>query len=218
MAPSLVTAAKEGVATLAAEAVPATEGRASRRNTLEDVLRVGAEIIASKGFREASIRDIADALGITKSTVYHHVESKDQLLFAIISSYQWHGKRMIDLARSAGPDPRDSLRVFIRELVNMNASDAVMATILARELRSLKGDHAREVMALRDEYEVFVRSVILNGQATGVFRTDVDARLATISVFALANSLHQWYRPDGIHAANTVADTFVSILLQGLVV
>jgi len=196
---------------------PAAEtARPARRNTLEDVLRVGAEIIAERGFREASIRDIADALGITKSTVYHHVESKDHLLFAIISSYQSHGRRMIDLARTAGPDPRDSLRVFIRELVRMNASDTVMATLLARELRSLKGEHSKEVMALRDEYETFVRGIILSGQATGVFRKDVDARLATISVFAVANSLHQWYRPDGLHTAEAVADSFEKILLQGL--
>lgn len=194
----------------------ADAGRQGRRNTLDDVLRVGAEIIAAKGFREASIRDIADALGITKSTLYHHVESKDHLLFAIISSYQSRGRRMIDLARTAGPDPRDSLSAFIRELVGMNASDTVMATLLARELRSLKGDHSKEVMTLRDEYETFVRSIILSGQATGTFRKDVDARLATISVFALANSLHQWYRPDGLYAAKEVADSFSKIILQGL--
>lgn len=194
----------------------AEASRPTRRNTRDDVLRVGAEIIAEKGFSEASVRDIADALGITKSTVYHHVESKDHLLFAIISSYQWHGRRMIDLARAAGPDPRDSLTVFIRELVGMNASDTVMATLLARELRSLKGDHSKEVIALRDEYETFVRGIILGGQATGTFRKDVDARLATIGVFALANSLHQWYRPNGLYAAKEVADSFVKIILQGL--
>ena len=186
------------------------------RRTLEDVKRVGAEIIATKGFKETSIRDIADALGITKSAIYHHVESKERLLYEIISSYQTHGRRMIESSRRAGPDPQASLRVFIRELVFMNAGDLVMATLLARELRSLQGDYRRDIVAFRDEYESFVREIILSGQATGVFRNDVDARLATIAVFSMLNSLHLWFRRDGQFGASKVADDFEKILIDGL--
>ena len=189
---------------------------AGRRRTLDDVRRVGAEIIAKKGYKETSIRDIAEALGITKSTIYHHVQSKEQLLFDIIANYQVHGRKIIETARRAGPDPRASLRSFIRELVRMTAEEPVMAILLARELRSLNGDYRATVMATRDEYESFVRGIILNGQATGVFRNDVDARLATISVFAVANSLFQWYRPGGQLGPTEISTNFESILLGGL--
>jgi len=197
-------------------AAPAEAAAQSRRHNREDVIRVGAEIFARKGFRETSIRDIAEALGVTKSALYHHVRSKDELLYEALASYQSHGEQLIAAARRAGPDPRRSLTVFIHELVLMNARDRVMATLLARELRSLKQPFLDRLLANRDDYEGFVRGIILSGQATGLFRKDIDARLATIAVFSLARSLHQWYRPDGSLAAEQVAEGFESLILNGL--
>jgi len=188
------------------------------RRTLEDVKRVGAEIIASKGFRETSIRDIADALGITKSAIYHHVESKNWLLHEIISSYEARGRVLIEAARRAGPDPEASLRAFIRELVLASAQDLVMATLLARELRSLQETYRKTACAFLDETEAFVRHIIMSGQAAGVFREDIDARLATIAVFSMVNSLHLWFRHDGTFDASKVARDFERILIGGLLV
>jgi TetR/AcrR family transcriptional regulator, cholesterol catabolism regulator len=196
------------------EAIEAGPAR-QRRRTMRDVLRIGAEVIARKGFKETSIRDIADALGVTKSTIYHHVRSKDQLLFDIISNYQAQGPRIIDAARRAGPDPLLSLKAFIHELVLMNAEDPVMATLLARELRSLKGDHLKQVLEFRHEYESYVRGLVLDGQALGIFRT-IDARLATIGIMSMANALYQWYRPGNPFSPEVIAATYEAILLNGL--
>jgi len=188
-----------------------------RRRTLEDVKRVGAKIIATKGFKETSIRDIADALGLTKSAIYHHVESKDWLLHEIISGYATRGCRMIDVARRAGPDPETSLRVYIRELVLANLHDPVMATLLARELRSLQGTYRAVASSFREESETFVGDIILKGQALGVFREDVDARLATIAVFSMVNSLHLWFPQDGTFDPSKIARDFEQLLIDGLV-
>ncbi|MEZ5652233.1 MAG: TetR/AcrR family transcriptional regulator [Burkholderiaceae bacterium] len=189
---------------------------APRRRSRDQVIRACAEIFARRGFRETSIRDIAEALGVTKSALYHHIRSKDELLVEIVSSYQAHGEELVAAARRAGPDPARSLATFVQELVLMNARDQVMATLLSRELRSLKQPHLDNMLAIRDGYEGFVHGLILSGQATGRFRASIDARLATIAVFALARSLHQWYRPDGRLSANEVAAGFESLILNGL--
>lgn len=197
---------------------PAAQPKAKKRErrTLDDVVRVAAELIAEKGYKDTSLSDIAAALGIRKSTVYHHVSSKDRLLFLIFLDYQQYGKDIIATAESEGPSARARLKAVIREHLATIASHPVGAVVAAQELRNLEGDYRREALAIRDTYDNYVADLIRDGQRTGEFKKSIDARLAGLAITSMINGTHVWYRPTGSKAAGDIAGLYSELLLTGL--
>ena len=126
-----------------------TENEPRRRNSLADVKRVSAELIAAKGYQDTALSDIAEALGVRKATIYHHVKSKEQLLFWIIKDYMDLGTEILATAKHGAASSVDLLRALILEHLRAMAAHPVEATVVARELSTLDGDYRVEAMRRR---------------------------------------------------------------------
>lgn len=191
-------------------------GEKRRPHRLADVKAASAELIARKGYKDTAISDIAEALGVRKSTVYHHVQSKEQLLFWIIQDYMKIGDDIIAAAEANGPSALGRLEALITEHLAAMASHPVEASIVAQELRSLEGEYRVEAMRTRDAYDSYLEHLIMEGQEAGEFDETIDARLAALGILSMMNGTHIWYRPDGPKAANEIAAGYTKILLSGL--
>lgn len=177
------------------------------------MLAAAVRLFNTRGYDATSMFDVAESLGITKSTLYHHVSGKEQLLTMAVD-------RALDgLFEAAEAAVRDEgaatvrLKDLIRRSVLVLADRLEFVTLLLR----VRGNTAAEQHALarRREFDRIVTDLVKQAQAEGGVRADVDPATAARLLFGMVNSLIEWYRPDR-GAPESIAGTVADLAFDGL--
>lgn len=191
----------------------ATVQRKSRRG---EILQCFTEMVAERGYDEVSIRDVAEALGISKGTILHHFRSKEALLEQVHNEYM--RRRLAEASEflAAFDDPVDQLQLIVYQLMLSQQDDRAATVAFSREIvRSAEEEVMTEVRAMRDEYSAKVIEIIARGVEGGAFKA-VDPRLTALQVFGMCNWSWTWFAPDGRWPASRIADEFCRTLIGGL--
>jgi AcrR family transcriptional regulator len=189
-----------------------TAGRRGRPGHDRDaVLAAAVRLFNARGYEATSMGDLAAELGITKSSVYHHVSSKDELLRSAVT-YAIDG--LDDVLSGLGEERAvDRLHTLIRGSVVVLAERLEFVTLLLR----VRGNTEVEQEALRRRrlFDGRVTDLVKQAQAEGDIRADIDPASAARLLFGMVNSLTEWYRPDRGNAAEMAA-TVARIAFDGL--
>lgn len=182
-------------------------------------LAEAARLFASQGYAGTSMRQIADALGLTMGTLYHYFTSKEDILYQICRSTLSEGfdrlKRSIKSmppTSTALDEIRDCLHTHVETITGSLDAQTTMLT----ELRSLSGDNRDEIAGLRRRYASLVESVIARGRAGGALRDDIPASVLTILFFNLTNWIIFWFRQDGRLSSDQLANAMSDVLVDGI--
>ena len=199
-------------ATEASEALPARR-RGRPGYDLNGVLTAAVRLFNERGYEATSMGDLAERLGITKSSIYHHVASKQELLRMAIDHALDGLFEAADEVRALKAPAIDRLELLIRRSVLVLAERLEFVTLLLR----VRGNTAVEQRALlrRREFDARVTELVQLAQADGSVRPDVDPATAARLLFGMVNSLTEWYRPDR-GGAEALADTVIAIAFEGL--
>ncbi len=186
----------------------------SRRRRIEDA---ASTLFREHGYAGTSIRDIARSLDIQGASVYAHVASKEDVLWAIVDRA---ATRFEDAASTAartasGGPPSERLAELVYRHVGVVIADVREASVFVHEWRALGDERRREIAARRDAYEQRFRDVIREGMATGEFAF-TDPAVAATWILSALNGLASWYRPDGRLPADRIADHFVDLSIRSL--
>jgi AcrR family transcriptional regulator len=179
------------------------------------LLDVAAAVFNERGYDGTSMEDLSRRLGITKSAIYHHVDSKAELLrlaldraldglFAVVADVDAAGGRAID-----------RLEGLVRRSVQVLGAELPFVTLLLRVRGNT--DVERAALSRRRELDRIVAGLVEQAQADGDLRPDVDPAVASRLLFGMVNSLVEWYRPRGRtddHAS--IADAVVTIAFDGM--
>jgi AcrR family transcriptional regulator len=181
-----------------------------------EILTVATRLFYEKGYSETSIQDIADELGILKGSLYHYIRSKEDLLVAVIEEF--HERARENLERVAGLDapPLVKIAEFVRGYVLYTANNLPAAGVFYRDFQLLKGQKRRRVVAKRDIYDTFLRGLIDDGIRQGEMCPDTNVKVAALGILGLMNSLYYWYRPEGEHRADDIANEYAALIAQSL--
>ncbi len=192
---------------------PARRGRPGHDR--ETVLRRAVELFNQQGYDATSIGDVARDLGVTKSAVYHHVTSKEDLLAAALDEALDGLTRAIDTALD---HPSDSalarLRATVEESVRILVAHLPAVTLLLR----IRGNSPVEQEALRRRREIDDRLTSLVRQAVdaGELRSDIPPDVVSRLLFGMVNSLVEWYRPGGPLEPDALARDLAGLAFDGL--
>jgi AcrR family transcriptional regulator len=180
-----------------------------------DILHAAAQIFRQKGYHAASMQDIADAVQLQKASLYHHVESKQDILLAILDITL--DLLIEDLHKVMADDlsPQEKLLKAIRVYVNRLTEDADLAAVLLLEYRNLEPDLRTRHNARRDRYEGLWREIIREGVHEKAFRK-VDEAVVTFALLGVMNWMITWYKDGGRFAPPELADQFCDLFLSGL--
>lgn len=179
-----------------------------------EILRGAAAVFREKGFHGAGMREIAAGLNMAPGALYYYFESKDDLLYTcqILSL-----KRLLASAREivadAGPAD-EKLRRLVRAHLG-HILDELGGSLAHIEFHALRPKRLQEVVSKRDTYERVVRGVLSEGIATGLFR-ETDVKLAALALLGALNWTVVWWRPEGQHDLETVAEQIADTFLRGL--
>jgi AcrR family transcriptional regulator len=181
------------------------------------ILALAAEIFARKGFVATTVREIADAAGILSGSLYHHFDSKESMIDEIISGYI---DEMIDAYRQIvdeTPDPLEALSRLIHRA--FDAIEPHRAAVTVAQNESLHLQQLERFSYLAEAYaeveELWV-GVLQRGIASGVFRSDVDPKLAYLLMRDAIWVTVKWYRPGGKYTTDDLADTYTDLVLRGI--
>lgn len=190
---------------------------ADAKQRLRQICRVAARVFYEKGYDGASMQDIAKAVGLTKAGLYHHVGSKDRLLFEILN----YGMDILDetVLRKvrAITDLRERLRQTIIGHIDLivRARDLEI-TVILHENRSLKGALRKKINARKKAYIYFLEDLIAQVQQQVGGKPWISPRVATFALLGIINWLYQWYRPEGPVKQNEIAQTYSDFFFRGL--
>jgi AcrR family transcriptional regulator len=181
-----------------------------------EIVEVAAQVFAELGFRKATLDDIAGRLGISRATLYHYVEGKEDLLHQVIGNVSERHALLLDevLARP-GLTPSARLAEAIRTLVQVFGSNADVMRVFLREESELPAELLTEHRHWKAKSDEAMRRIVSAGIEAGEFRPN-DPKLASFAIFGMVNWLHVWYRPGGDASLEEIGDAFVEFALGGL--
>jgi AcrR family transcriptional regulator len=183
--------------------------------TRERILREAAALFRRKGFNGASMQDLADAVGVTKSSLYHHFRSKQALLFEILSTtVDRETPALREIALSELPATERLHRAVARHVVGL-IRDLDNVACFVEEGRYLAPRYRDAYIAKRDRYERYFRRILEDGIAAGEFRP-IDVRLASLAILGMCNWVARWYRPDGAYGPEEIGRQFGELAVQGV--
>ncbi len=184
----------------------------------EEILALAAKIFADKGYASTTVREIADAAGILSGSLYHHFASKEAMLDDIMHGFLDQIVAQYRSTVAAGGDPLDVLRALVREAFSSLGGNPAALAVMINEFNFLvqfpRFAYLREGA---EETERLWTGVIEEGMRTGVFRSDIDARMIYRFMRDTIWISVRWYRPDGKYNPEEVADFYLALLLDGLV-
>jgi len=151
------------------------------------ILDAAETLFAAKGVDGVSIREIAEAAGISKATVFHHFESKDVLYQAVVKrSCEGIGKLVAQLASREDTDPLVSLADYLRHDLEETLAHADVVRLVLRELTLGHDEQARRLAEdVFGEHFVHLRKLLEKAQSTNALRDDMDAGVAAASVVSI---------------------------------
>ena len=184
----------------------------TRRQQIEDAASV---LFRERGYAATSVRDIAQALNLQGGSLYAHVASKEDVLWAIVRRAADRFQAAVGpIAEEASPAP-ERLGRMVHAHARVVTDDLGNATVFLHEWRFLGDRRRAEIAERRDAYEALFRRVIADGRATGAFRTD-DPKLAATLILSALNGIAGWYRPGGPLTADDVAAHYAELFTRAL--
>src|SRR6478735_11355279 len=179
----------------------------------EELTRVAARLFAERGYQGTSLADLAQALGVQKPSLYHHIDAKEDLLWDVA----WEGAEAfhagLDGVPAALPAP-ERIRLALRAHLAVVAGQLDIATVFVREWRYLEGERQAQFLAERRRYEDRIRDLFREGVERGDLRTDLDLATAGLLFLSAANWAYTWLRPGA--QTDELADRLAESLLDGM--
>jgi len=192
-------------------------GAAGMRRPVYDaasLLVVAVAEFNTRGYDATSMEDLSRAAGITKSSFYHHVSGKEELLRAALQRALDGLFAILDERHASVGRPVDRLRYIVRRQVEVLQDELPYVTLLLR----LRGNTDTERWALerRRAFDAVISDLVRDAVVAGQMRADVDPGVAARLLSGTVNSVAEWYRP-GRADASALPEDVVRSVFEGLV-
>ncbi len=177
---------------------------------------MAVRVFNERGYDGTSMEHLSKAAGISKSSIYHHVAGKEELLRRAVSRALDGLFAVLEETPALQGRAVERVEYVTRRTVEVLMDELPYVTLLLR----VRGNTRTERWALerRREFDQRVADLMKAAAADGDLRADVDIRLATRLLFGMVNSLVEWYRPqhgDGTERQQ-LADAVVHMAFDGL--
>jgi AcrR family transcriptional regulator len=192
-------------------------GRMSAVDREELILEAAVEVFHDKGFSDASVDDVANAVGILKGSLYYYIDSKEDLLERVLDAVHREVEELIaEKLEHADGKPLDKIAAYIRAQVEYNVRNLKRVRVYYKDYERLTPERLASVREKRRGNEQVMIATIEAAKEAGELDAGLDERLAAKSVFALIIWMHTWYRRGGGVSGAELGDFCANFALDGL--
>ena len=184
----------------------------------QEILRTAARLFQEQGYDATSMNDVATALNLSKGGLYHHFQSKDQILFDLMDHAMDITQEQVLSPVKAIADPEQRLRTLIRRHIAVVLSERDREiTVMLHENHPLSPALRKRINGRKKEYIHFVENLIAEVQRTRASAAErkVTPRAAAFALLGMINWIYQWYRPAGSLQEESLVEQYTAIFFQG---
>jgi AcrR family transcriptional regulator len=178
------------------------------------VIATAADLFARNGYHGTGIAELGRAVGLGRGALYHYIESKEAVLYAISKDQVDKMNSLAESILDEGLEPEELLRTMARGLLRNIATHRSEWTVFFREYGALTGQRRDHVIAARERYEGYWRQALDQGVRSGVLRP--TRRILVKGILGMLNYTYLWFEPDGELTPEELADIFMDALIHGL--
>ena len=183
----------------------------------EDIIKAAALIFSQKGYSAASMQDIAEAVNLRKASLYHHVNSKQEILKILLDTALELLIENMQQVMERPILPVEKFRLGMRTYLTNMLEHRETASLLLLEYRSLEPELRARHIRRRDDFECLWRELIQEGIDEGVFMCK-DPAMVVNALLGVLNWTVTWYRQNGKYSPEQIADQYADMFLKGLLV
>jgi TetR/AcrR family transcriptional regulator, cholesterol catabolism regulator len=184
-------------------------------DTRDRIIEAATELFYTKGFHGTGVAEISMVAGVQRGALYYHIKSKEELLWEIMRDYVDSLLQEAEQIASTSDDPQTKLHELIRSHVTLIIQYRREVSIQLRDGGAMTGERAVELQDLRDRVQEVWQRVLDDGVAARLFST--ADHVITNSLLGMVNMVAFWYRPDGPHKPDEIADMLANTTFDGLV-
>jgi AcrR family transcriptional regulator len=189
---------------------------ASSRSKREEILRTATAYFGENGYEATKLADVAAAVGIGSTALYHYFESKLHCLYVIMADALEFFRSEFERETSAHDDYLDALLGVLRGSYDLSEQDVLRNRVLVAEQglvgvprTSPREEEARSLARARiRDVEFAWATFLVRGMEQGIV-PEADPRLLTRALLGLYNSIWHWYRPRGSISLDEVREFFL---------
>jgi AcrR family transcriptional regulator len=183
----------------------------------DELLAIAAKLFAERGFKNTTVRDIADAAGILSGSLYHHFDSKEAMVDELLDSFQTSLWKEYDAIEASDRTPKEKLVAVVRasfDAIDRNHSEVAIFQTDAVYLATF--DRFAYLHERNVRFRELWTSLLRDGVTAGELRADLDVELVYRFLRDTVWVAVRWYRPGGDLKPHQVADQYLHILLEGI--
>jgi len=193
-----------------------SEGLVVNKNrTKNDLYETAGRLFSEKGYHGTTIRDIASAHGILSGSLYAHISSKEDLLFHLVDDGADTFLAALEPVVQGEGDGLQKLRDGLAAHIRVVTTQMNIAKVFLDDWTALGAERRKVIQEKRDRYERLWNQLLAQGISQGRIVTD-HPKYLRILLLSVGNWVYEWYRPDGGLTPEALADTFMDIVLHGV--
>ena len=192
----------------------------------QEILRTAARLFQQRGYDATSMNDVAAALKLSKGGLYHHFQSKDEILFEIMNhAMEITQERVLSPVRSIA-DPEERLRALIRLHIEVVLSPRDREiTVMLHENHPLPPALRKRINSRKKDYIHFLENLMAEvqnqahrdqAQPSHHAKGKVSPRAAAFALLGMINWIYQWYKPEGELQAQNLIPQFTGLIFGGI--
>lgn len=182
----------------------------------DDVIVAAGRLFAARGYHGTSMRDLGKELGLEGSSLYAHIEGKQQLLVEVIDRGAALFQSSADAALTKDGTAADRLRALIEGHISVVLEHKDEVGTFLDQASALDKSRRSGVVASRDRYEDAFRTVLKDGAADGSFDEDIDPVTSSIFILSILNAIGRWYHSDGVINRTELGARLYDFVLRGI--
>lgn len=185
-----------------------------RERKRDAVILTAARAFRARGYHNTSLDDVARELNVTKPTVYHYVENKEQLLFECFRAGLRQIMEAFEEVKNSSASARERLSSVMTHYAQAVTSDFGWCMVQA-ENQDLSTTMSRKVRALKSEIDQGIRRLVSEGIQDGSIRK-CDAKITAFALAGALNWIAYWYDSGESLTPADIAGRFIELFLKGL--
>ncbi len=180
------------------------------------ILETAARLICARGYEGTSIQDIAEACGLTKAGLYHHIRSKEHLLLQIMDYGMDVFEELVLSQVAPIADPLERLKACMeKNVLLMTHGWSKEVTIILHEHATLTGEARAHINARKKRYVRFLEAAFDEAVRARRIRP-VDKTVAAFAFLGMVLWIYKWYRPDGALSEDVICKEMKDIFFRGV--
>ena len=184
-------------------------------NQHENILAVATRLMSQKGYKGASLQEIADLVGVHKSTLFHYFKNKEELLLSILRiGIEDVTRNLVLIAKDEKLSPEEKLRQAIISHLDSLAKHIDNVNVYHSEIRFLSRKNRRKYIETRKYYASCFEEIIneIKESDSGYFR-GLDTKIVTFGILGMCNWMAKWFKESGRFSTKDIADIFCKMIM-----